>query len=53
MLPQKSFISVSCNFNNLQNFVVKKNLSKMLALSFSFDWDPVQKHVIAKALFED
>ena len=38
MLPPKFFISVSHNFNK-QKFVIKKNLSKMPVLSFSFDWD--------------
>ena len=38
MPPQNLFISVSHNFNT-QKFVIKKNLSKMPVLSFSFDYD--------------
>ena len=39
MPPPNIFISVSHNFIT-QKFVIKKNLSEMLVLSFSFDWDP-------------
>ena len=40
-MPQPIFFTSVSHHSSTQKFAIKKNLSKMPVLSFSFDWDPL------------